>query len=406
MKKAILIYSLAALAATAAELKQPAFRMTEPELLAVLKENGLNDKVTACQELCHKGTAACVPALAALLSDATEPPLFHAARYGLQNIPGPEAEAALAAARASVKDAKRRAALDASLRIRKEPVTPGYAGASAALTAFPPKTAIQKGDLATVPALVDAALGSGFEAMLARRQLVGFPNDGVVEKLLALVDGPDAKKARLAVGVLGDRRVRAILPRFIALARTTKDAGLRNEVFKSFATLCDPEDLPQLLALLKAFPREDRLAGSIIRLATRAFEADDANVTVVKAEYGYFGPDAVTGPNGKPVARPVVNVKDMVCSLVAGGSRSIMSSNRLAGHGGFARDPAPGKVTLSASSLTLGVKQSVALTPSIPDGTHASFTWSSKDGTIATVSIEVFAHWHTNSASLWSVTTF
>ncbi|MBR0068514.1 MAG: hypothetical protein IJQ00_13030, partial [Kiritimatiellae bacterium] len=177
MKKAILIYSLAALAATAAELKQPAFRMTEPELLAVLKENGLNDKVTACQELCHKGTAACGPSLAALLADATEPPLFHAARYGLQNIPGPEAEAALVDARARVKDAKRQTALDASLRIRKEPVTPGYAGASAAITAFPPKTAVQKGDLSTVPALVDAALGSGFEATLARRQLVGFPND-------------------------------------------------------------------------------------------------------------------------------------------------------------------------------------------------------------------------------------
>ena len=344
MKKAILICCLTVLAATAAELKQPAFRMTEPELLAVLKENALNDKVTACQELGHKGTAACVPALAALLMDAAEPPLFHAAFFALQNIPGPEAEAALAAARASVKDEKRRAALDAALRIRKEPVTPGYAGASAVITAFPPKTAIQKGDLATVPALVDAALGSGFESTLARRQLVGFPNDGVVEKLLALVDGPDSKRARLAVGVLGDRSVRALLPRFIALARTTKDAGLRAEVFKSFATLCDPEDLPQLLALLKEFPREDRLAGSIIRLATRAFEADDAKITVVKAEYGYFGPDAVMGPNGKPIARPAVDVMDMVCSLVEGGSRSIMSGNRLAGRGGFARDPAPGKV--------------------------------------------------------------
>ena len=317
MKKAILICCLTVLAATAAELKQPAFRMTEPELLAVLKENALNDKVTACQELGHKGTAACVPALAALLMDAAEPPLFHAAFFALQNIPGPEAEAALAAARASVKDEKRRAALDAALRIRKYPVTPGYAGATAVVTAFPP---------------------------LARRQLVGFPNDGVVEKLLALVDGPDSKRARLAVGVLGDRRVRALLPRFIALARTTKDAGLRAEVFKSFATLCDPEDLPQLLALLKEFPREDRLAGSIIRLATRAFEADDAKITVVKAEYGYFGPDAVMGPNGKPVARPAVDVMDMVCSLVEGGSRSIMSGNRLAGRGGFARDPAPGKV--------------------------------------------------------------
>ena len=326
--------------AMAAELKQPAFRMTEPELLAVLKENGLNDKVTACQELCHKGTAACVPALAALLVDATEPPLFHAARYGLQNIPGPEAEAALVAARAAVKDAKRQAALDASLRIRKEPVPPDYAGASAAITAFSPKTAVQKGDLAVVPALVEAAIGSGVEATLARRQLVGFPNDGVVEKLLALVDGPDQKKARLAVGVLGDRRVRAILPRFIALARTTKNAGLRAEVFKSFATLCDPEDLPQMLALLKEFPREDRLEGSIIRLSARAFVADDASVTIVKAEYGYFGPDKVEGAKGKPV----VDVLDMVRSLVAGGSRSIMSGNRLAGRGGFARDPAPGKV--------------------------------------------------------------
>ena len=48
--------------------------------------------------------------------------------------------------------------------------------------------------------------------------------------------------------------------------------------------------------------------------------------------------------------------------------------------------PAPGTVTLSAKTLTLGVKQSATLTPSIPDGTHASFTWSSKDATIATVS--------------------
>ena len=193
-------------------------------------------------------------------------------------------------------------------------------------------------------ALVEAAIGSGTEAMLARRQLVGFPNDGVVEKLLALVDGPDSKKARLAVGVLGDRRVRSLLPRFAGLARKTKDAGLRAEVFRSFATLCDPADMPQLLALLKEFPNEDRLAGSIIRIATRSFEADDAKVTVIKALYGYFGPDAVTGADGKPVARPVVDVMDMVCSLVDGGSRSIMSGNRLAGRGGFARDPAPGKV--------------------------------------------------------------
>ena len=95
MKKTFLICFLVSLVASAAELKEPVFRMTEPELLAVLKENGLNDKVTACQELSHVGTSAAVPALAALLTDATEPALFLAARYALENIPGTEAETAL-----------------------------------------------------------------------------------------------------------------------------------------------------------------------------------------------------------------------------------------------------------------------------------------------------------------------
>ena len=46
---------------------------------------------------------------------------------------------------------------------------------------------------------------------------------------------------------------------------------------------------------------------------------------------------------------------------------------------------APTKVTLSETAVTLGVKDSVTLTASIASGTHATFTWSSKDKTIATV---------------------
>ena len=98
--------------------------------------------------------------------------------------------------------------------------------------------------------------------------------------------------------------------------------------------------LTQCLALLLAA----LMLSGMLAVAEPAGAADDAAVSVIKAEYGYFGPDAVIGANGKPVARPVANVLDMVRSLVAGGSRSIMSGNRLAGHGGFARDPAPGKV--------------------------------------------------------------
>lgn len=47
---------------------------------------------------------------------------------------------------------------------------------------------------------------------------------------------------------------------------------------------------------------------------------------------------------------------------------------------------APKKVTLDKTSITLGVKETFTVTPSIADGTHASFTWSSKDKKIATVS--------------------
>jgi len=47
---------------------------------------------------------------------------------------------------------------------------------------------------------------------------------------------------------------------------------------------------------------------------------------------------------------------------------------------------APKKVTLDKSSITLGVRERFRVTPSIADGTHASFTWSSKDKKIATVS--------------------
>ena len=345
MKKSLAALLLAtAFTLVAAELKHPAFRMSEPELLAVLQENDLNDRATACQELGHKGTPAAVPALAALLADAADPVLFHAARHALQNIPGPEADAALAAAEQSLKDPKRRAALQATRRLRATPVPPGYAGAAATLTAFPPKTPVQNGEPKQIPLLVEQALAGGFPATLARRQLVGFPNDAVVDAMLALAADPDTRKVKLALGVLGDRRVRAVLPRLCELARTTRAAGVRAEVFKAFATLCDANDLPLLLDLLKDMPREDRLVGSLIRLASRAFVADQADIKVLKAEYGYFGPDQVRNDKGEVVQRPVADVRDMVSELVRAGSRAIMASNRLAGHGGFAHDPAPGHV--------------------------------------------------------------
>ncbi len=334
---ALLVASLCA-----AQMKEPAFQMTEKELLAAVAGPDLNDRVTACQELAHVGTAAAVPALAALLADQTDAPLFHAARYALQNIPGAEAEKALSDAGGRVSG-KRKAAVDASLRIRATPVAPGYDGAAAVLTAFPPQTPLQKGDLSVVPAIVEQALGRGFEATLARRRLVGFPNKAVEDSLCALAFGKDVARARLAVGVLGDRRAVRLLPKFAELAAKTPHSSLRSEVYKSYATLCDAKThLPFLLDVLKGAPKEDRLVGAIIRICSREMVADDVTVEIVKAEYGYFGTNAVCDAGGKAIKRPWKDVADMMRELVAAGSRSIMSGNRLAGRGGFPFDPAPG----------------------------------------------------------------
>ena len=46
----------------------------------------------------------------------------------------------------------------------------------------------------------------------------------------------------------------------------------------------------------------------------------------------------------------------------------------------------PKSVSLDAKKMTIGVGESVKLTPTIPDGTHASFTWSSSSGKVASVS--------------------
>lgn len=65
----------------------------EAKLIAVLTSNAeYTQKADACRELAHLGTADAVPALAAMLADDK---LSHMARYALETIPGPAADAAL-----------------------------------------------------------------------------------------------------------------------------------------------------------------------------------------------------------------------------------------------------------------------------------------------------------------------
>ena len=330
---------------------ETAYKMSEQQLLAVVQKGTLSDQVTACQELMHRGTAASVPVLAARLTETSDPALFHAALYGLQNIPGKEVDAALASVEKTLTGS-RRVAVQHLQAFRAKPLPEDYAGATEAVTAFPPKTAIQRGEVLQIAPLLAAAQGTGEAASIAHRQLAAFPNTQLDGVLLDLVTrGTDAKKARLAATLLGERRARAQLPQLLAFVKTTTDARRREDVFKSFASLCSAkQDLPQLLELLARFPEEDRLEGSIIRLLVQEFLPESQPVKVISAKFGNF-------ESGR-----VADVKLMVDALVEAGSREIMAGCRLVGRGGFPSDPARGIPKQLRISYTVGngpVRQAV-----------------------------------------------
>lgn len=327
MKTFVMSFMLLVSALASAGLKQPVFQMGENELLAVVTgSTDLNDRVTACQELCHKGSDASIPVLAALLTDQTEAPLFHAARYGLQNIPGAAADAALreAAGRLSVA---RKAAVQASLRLRATPVPEGYCGTPAAQGARSP---LQRGDLALVPGLVADALRNGEEARLAVRSLVGFPNAALDDGLIAML-AETPERARLAAGILGERRVRKALPALVRLVKGSKDEVLRRNACRALAALCTaPEDFPLLLGLLRDQPSDGELASALIRVLGREFVVPRRRIAIRSAKYGDFA------------HKKILDVTGRIRAMVEMGSVSILVNNRLAGPGGFTYDIAPG----------------------------------------------------------------
>lgn len=89
----------------------------ETRLAAVVASNAPQaGKLLACKQLSRMGGAACVPALAALVTDET---LGHVARYALERIPAPEAGAALRAALEKAS-AKLKVGIINSLGVRRD----------------------------------------------------------------------------------------------------------------------------------------------------------------------------------------------------------------------------------------------------------------------------------------------
>jgi len=90
----------------------------EPTLIGIIQGDGpYVDKLKACRGLRIRGTAAAVPALAAMLPN---PELSHIARYALEPMPCPQAGKALRDAVAKTAG-KSKAGIAASLGVRRDP---------------------------------------------------------------------------------------------------------------------------------------------------------------------------------------------------------------------------------------------------------------------------------------------
>ena len=168
---------LAVLAVLAACVPAPSFAAAgaaeEQKLIGVLQsDRPAVEKDSACARLKQIGTARCVPALAALLTDET---LSHSARYALESMHCPEAGEALRAAlpkasgplRAGIADSLgHRADRAAAPALAKLLAGPDAAVAAAAATALgrtggPEALAALKAALATAPAKLQPAVADG-----------------------------------------------------------------------------------------------------------------------------------------------------------------------------------------------------------------------------------------------------
>ena len=94
----------------------------------------------------------------------------------------------------------------------------------------------------------------------------------------------------------------------------------------------------------------------------------------------------LTFKSSKPKIASVTD-KGIVKGLKKGTAQiSILSGSKVKAKYSVKVVAAPKKVTLPSKTITLGVKESLTMTPTIPKNTHTTFTWTSKNKKIATVS--------------------
>lgn len=260
MYKACAIAPLLLVAAAApawAQNSQEILALDEPALIAILQDANAPtfNKAKACQRLAVVGTAASVPALADLLADET---LNLYARFGLEGIADPAADAALREAAKQLRGRQLVGVLNSIGQRRDKQATELLRSKLKDLDA----------DVAAAAVAALGALGTSEAAAALREAIAAAPTAPVAMACLACAD-------RLTAS--GERETALQLYR--AVRRSAAPDNLRADAARGLLRLAPPERARQLLVRLLQSDRE--LEFNTALAALRELEGNEVTATVV-----------------------------------------------------------------------------------------------------------------------------
>lgn len=251
----------------------------EDKLIAILKSDAsLNEKAMACQELARVATGKAVPVLSTLLADE---PLSHRARFALEPIPDPSADAALRQALGQLQGSLLVGVIH-SLGVRRDPqavapLTPLLSG-SDPIVAQAAARALGSIGSAAVPALEAALPGASpltlpsiceglfrcAEAMPAAKAAV------IYDRIRSIPNLPRHLHVAAWNGAIRSRGSQGV-PLLIEALRTGSPVSTA-EALRSSMELPGPEVTQALVRALGQAPEEDQ----ILLLQTLGYRGDSS----------------------------------------------------------------------------------------------------------------------------------
>jgi len=209
---------------------------------------------------------------------ADSPQMLAAALRVAMEVPGAELTRAMAAQIPNLPEAKATLVMQALGNrgdvAALQPIMAIAQNGPAKLRLVAINTVGQLADSSVVPGLFDIASGDAAElARAAQQVLAAIPGKETDDALLAKLKAQDPKVRRVALAILGQRRVAAFMPQLIAMV-ADQDQEIRTSAIKALGDAASINELPLLIKTLNQ-PRSDAdmqaaeaaLSSACVRLA-------------------------------------------------------------------------------------------------------------------------------------------